>query len=112
MAGFVRARFAGAASPSEPGTRYRVVHTDAEWRRILDPAAYRVLRQAGTEPPFSSPLLHEERAGIFNCVGCALPLYSSATKYDSGTGWPSFWNHLPGAILTSEGKSCACSWSM
>ena len=94
MAGFVRARFAGTASPSEPGTRYSVVHTDAEWRRILGP-------QAGTELPFFSPLLHEERAGIFNCAGCALPLYSSATKYDSGTGWPSFWNHLPGAILAS-----------
>jgi peptide-methionine (R)-S-oxide reductase len=105
MAGFVRSRFAGAASSPQPTTYYRVVHTDAEWRKLLTPAAYRILRQAGTEAPFSSPLLHEERAGIFNCAGCALPVYSSATKYDSGTGWPSFWNHLPDAILTSEDYS-------
>jgi peptide-methionine (R)-S-oxide reductase len=105
MVGFVRSRFAGAASAPAPAPHFRVVHTDAEWRKILSPAAYRILRQAGTEPPFSSPLLHEERAGIFNCAGCALPLYSSATKYDSGTGWPSFWKHLPDAILTAEDYS-------
>jgi len=103
MARLVRPRAANAASVS--GVNYRVVHTDEEWRRLLSPAAYQVLRQAGTEAPFSSPLLNEEREGIFNCTGCALPLYSSATKYDSGTGWPSFWNHLPGAILTSEDNS-------
>jgi peptide-methionine (R)-S-oxide reductase len=74
--------------------------SDAEWRKILSPAAYQVLRQAATVPPFSSPLLHEKLVGIFNCAGCALPLYSSATKYDSGTGF--FWNHLPGAIVTAE----------
>jgi peptide-methionine (R)-S-oxide reductase len=103
MAGFARRRAANAASASN--VDYRVVHTDAEWRRLLSPAAYGVLRQAGTEAPFTSPLLHEERVGVFNCAGCALPLYSSATKYDSGTGWPSFWDHLPGAILTSEDNS-------
>jgi peptide-methionine (R)-S-oxide reductase len=84
---------------------YRVVHSDAEWRKLLSPAAYDVLRHEGTEPPFTSPLLHEKRTGIFHCAGCALPLYSSATKFDSGTGWPSFWDHLPHAIQTREDTS-------
>jgi peptide-methionine (R)-S-oxide reductase len=84
---------------------YRVVHSDAEWRKLLSPAAYDVLRREGTEPPFTSPLLHEKRAGMFHCAGCALPLYSSATKFDSGTGWPSFWDHLPQAIQTREDTS-------
>jgi peptide-methionine (R)-S-oxide reductase len=105
LAGFYRTRRAGAEVPSASGGQYPVVHSDAEWRKILSSAAYRVLRQAATEPPFSSTLLHEDRVGIFNCAGCALPLYSSTTKYDSGTGWPSFWNHLPGAILTAEDDS-------
>ena len=64
-----------------------------------------MLRREGTEPPFTSPLLHEKRAGMFHCAGCALPLYSSRTKYDSGTGWPSFWDHLPHAIQTREDDS-------
>jgi len=98
-------RRSGAATVGASARQYRVVHTDAEWRKLLSPGAYQVLRQAGTEPPFTSPLLHEERAGIFNCAGCALPLYSSRTKYNSGTGWPSFWDHLSGAILTSEDDS-------
>ena len=84
---------------------YRVVHSDAEWRKLLSPAAYDVLRREGTEPPFTSPLLHEKRTGMFHCAGCALPLYSSATKFDSGTGWPSFWDHLPHAIQTREDTS-------
>lgn len=77
---------------------YKVTHTDAEWRKLLTLAQYNILRQAGTEPPFSSPLLNEHRTGIFHCAGCALPLFSSATKYDSGTGWPSFWAPLPHAV--------------
>jgi peptide-methionine (R)-S-oxide reductase len=105
LAGFYRTRRAGVEMPSASGGHYPVVHSDAEWRTILSSAAYPVLRQAATEPPFSSPLLHEDRVGIFNCAGCALPLYSSTTKYASGTGWPSFWNHLPGAILTAEDDS-------
>ena len=80
---------------------YAVTHTDAEWRQILTPAQYNILRQQGTEPPFSSPSLNEHRKGVFNCAGCALPLFSSATKFDSGTGWPSFWQPLPNAVLTS-----------
>ncbi|MBD1195074.1 peptide-methionine (R)-S-oxide reductase MsrB [Vulcanococcus sp. Clear-D1] len=74
--------------------------SDAEWKRRLSPAAYQVLRKEGTERPFSSPLNNEKRAGTFNCAGCDLPLFSSKAKYDSGTGWPSFWQPLPQAIGT------------
>lgn len=78
---------------------------DAQWRQRLGSARYEILRQAGTEPPFSSPLDHEQRAGIYHCAGCDLALYSSKTKYDSGTGWPSFWKPLPNAILTDTDNS-------
>lgn len=74
--------------------------SDAEWRRRLSPAAYDVLRREGTERPFSSPLLAEKRAGTYVCAGCGLALFSSAAKYESGTGWPSFWQPLEGAIAT------------
>ena len=74
--------------------------TDAQWKARLSPAAYQVLRQEGTERPFSSPLNNEKRAGIFHCAGCDLPLFSSKAKYDSGTGWPSFWEPLADAIET------------
>ena len=74
--------------------------SDAEWKRRLSTAAYQVLRKEGTERPFSSPLNNEKRAGTFLCAGCALPLFSSKAKYDSGTGWPSFWQPLPNAITT------------
>ncbi len=84
---------------------YEVTHTDAEWQKLLTPGQYNILRQAGTEPPFSSPLLNEHRAGTFNCAGCALPLFSSKTKFDSGTGWPSFYAPLPNAVLTSDDTS-------
>ena len=82
-----------------------VVHTDAEWRKILTPEQYAILRKEGTERPFTSPLLHEERKGTFSCVGCGLDLYSSATKFDSGTGWPSFWAPLDNAVDTHEDRS-------
>jgi len=84
---------------------YAVMHSDAEWRKLLTPVQYNILREQGTEPPFSSALLNEHRAGTFNCAGCALPLFSSKTKFDSGTGWPSFWAPLPHAILTSDDQS-------
>ncbi len=84
---------------------YEVTHTDAEWRKLLTPEQYEVLRQDGTELPFSSPLLKEHRAGTFTCAGCDLPLYSSKTKYDSGTGWPSFWEPLAHAVDESEDHS-------
>jgi peptide-methionine (R)-S-oxide reductase len=86
-------------------TSYEVTHTDAEWRKLLTPEQYDVLRQAGTERPFTSPLLNEHRAGTFACAGCDLPLYSSKTKFESGTGWPSFWAPLPGAVDESEDHS-------
>jgi peptide-methionine (R)-S-oxide reductase len=84
---------------------FEVTHTDEEWRAMLSPAAYDVLRHQGTEAPFSSPLDLETRSGIYNCAGCALPLYSSATKFDSHTGWPSFWQPLPNAVATSTDTS-------
>jgi peptide-methionine (R)-S-oxide reductase len=71
-----------------------VTHTDAAWRQLLTPAQYAVLRQNATERPFSSPLLGEHRPGIFACIGCDWGLFSSETKFDSGTGWPSFWAPL------------------
>ncbi len=72
--------------------------SDAEWRKRLSPAAYSTLRHEDTESPYSSPLNNEKRKGIFACAGCNLPLFTSATKYDSGTGWPSFWTPIKGAI--------------
>ncbi len=84
---------------------YEVTHTDAEWRKLLSPDAYEVLRHEGTERPFTSPLLNEHRAGTFACAGCDLPLYSSKTKYDSGTGWPSFWAPLDKAVDETQDHS-------
>jgi len=88
-----------------PAAAYEITHSDAQWQKILTPDQYNILRQAGTEPPGSSVLLNETRAGIYSCAGCALPLFSSKTKYDSGEGWPSFWAPLPNAILTSADDS-------
>ncbi len=73
---------------------------EAEWKRRLSPQAYQVLRLEATERPFSSPLNQEKRAGRFCCAGCRLPLFASRTKFDSGTGWPSFWQPLPQAVAT------------
>jgi peptide-methionine (R)-S-oxide reductase len=87
------------------GETLEVTHTDAEWRKLLTPDQYAVLRQGATESPFSSPLLHEEGSGKFACAGCDLGLFSSATKFDSGTGWPSFWAPLKDAVGTTEDKS-------
>lgn len=84
---------------------FQVTHTPEEWKRLLGPERYSVLREAATERPFSSPMLNEHRKGTFVCAGCALPLFSSATKFDSGTGWPSFYRALPGAILTRADHS-------
>ncbi len=78
----------------------RIHKTDAEWKKMLTPEQYEVVRKEGTEYPFSSPLNSEKRHGLFNCVACDLPLFSSTTKFDSGTGWPSFYAALPGALET------------
>ena len=88
-----------ATAPAHAARTYEVVHTDAEWQKLLQPKQYRVLRKAGTEAPFSSPLDKEKRAGVYNCAGCALPLFSSATKFESGTGWPSFGQPMDKAVL-------------
>jgi peptide-methionine (R)-S-oxide reductase len=73
-----------------------------EWRKRLEPLAYKVLREEGTERAGSSPLDREKREGVFVCAGCALPLFTSAMKFDSGTGWPSFFTTIPGAFGTSR----------
>ena len=101
-------RFGGTpalAADAAPAGPFEVTHTDAEWRALLSPDAYAVLRQQATERPFSSPLDHEKRAGTFSCAGCANPLFSSKTKFDSGTGWPSFFKPLPNAVVTRSDRS-------
>ncbi len=101
----VLSRAMRAAQPAQAAQTFEVMHTDAEWRKLLTPVQYYILRQQGTEDPFSSPLLNEHRVGTFNCAGCALPLFSSKTKFDSGTGWPSFYQPLPNAVQTSDDDS-------
>jgi peptide-methionine (R)-S-oxide reductase len=95
------------AQPASDGV-FEVMRTEEEWRQILTPAQFAILRQEATEYAFTntllgetSPLLHEERDGIFHCAGCDLALYSSDHKYDSRTGWPSFWQALDDAVRTS-----------
>lgn len=88
------------------GSRFAVSFTPEEWRRRLGGDAYAVLREEATERPFTSPLNKEKRAGTFVCRGCAQPLFSSAHKFDSGTGWPSFWQPITRvAIATTEDRS-------
>ncbi len=89
--------------------RFPVTLTDAQWHAKLSPAAYRVLRQSDTEYPFTSKLNDEHRVGRFACAGCDQKLYSSKTKFDSGTGWPSFYEPLPHAIETSSDNSLLMS---
>ena len=98
-------RLASHRSAARKGETFETVHSDAEWRRLLTPAQYAVLREHGTERPYSSPLNSEKRSGVFACAGCDLPLFSSAAKYESGTGWPSFWQPLDDAIGTAEDTS-------
>jgi peptide-methionine (R)-S-oxide reductase len=81
---------------------FKVEKTEAQWRALLTPAQFAVLREEDTEPSGSSPLNTEKRKGIFHCAGCDLAAYSSETKYESGTGWPSFWQSLPDAVGTKE----------
>jgi peptide-methionine (R)-S-oxide reductase len=99
------ARLMGPHTVNAAAHPYEVTHTDAEWRKLLSPAQYNVLRQEGTERPNTSPLLDEHRNGTFACAGCDLPLFSSKTKFDSGTGWPSFWKPLDGAVDEAEDRS-------
>jgi peptide-methionine (R)-S-oxide reductase len=96
---------AGLRAEPKVSRPFEVTHSDAEWRRFLTPDQYAILRQSGTERPFTSALLNEHRQGNFACAGCDLDLFSSTTKYDSGTGWPSFWAPLDKAIGTETDTS-------
>jgi peptide-methionine (R)-S-oxide reductase len=91
--------------PSSAVARFPLERTPAEWRRLLGPGRYEILREAGTERAFTSPLLNEHRRGAFVCAGCALPLFNSATKFESGTGWPSFWQALPRSVVARTDRS-------
>jgi len=84
---------------------FAVTHTDAQWHQILNDQQYAILREAGTEMPYSSPLNDEHHQGTFSCAGCQLPLFSSSTKFDSHTGWPSFWQPLTAAVAISTDNS-------
>jgi peptide-methionine (R)-S-oxide reductase len=91
----------GRFAKSEAGS-FEITKTSEEWMKTLTPEQYRVLRDHGTEAPGSSPLNEEKRAGAFHCAGCDLPLFSSETKFESGTGWPSFWKPLDNAVATTD----------
>jgi peptide-methionine (R)-S-oxide reductase len=95
----------GSEARADGDEHFSVVHSDAEWRKLLTPEQYSVLRQQGTEYAWSSPLEGEKRDGTYACAGCDLSLFSSATKFDSGTGWPSFYRPLPGAVGTRDDDS-------
>jgi peptide-methionine (R)-S-oxide reductase len=99
---------AGAATSPATET-FEVVMTDEQWRAKLSPRAYAVLRHEGTETPFTSPLNDEHRKGTFSCAGCALALFASETKFDSHTGWPSFWQPLAHAVNQRQDNSLGMS---
>lgn len=107
LAGSGAAAFAlfGCRDATAAQEKFEVSMSDAQWKAKLSPAAYQVLRHEDTERPFSSPLNDEHRAGIFSCAGCALPAFSSKTKFESGTGWPSFWQPLPNAVRSRNDGS-------
>ena len=96
---------ASVVTQAQAAQIYEVSFTDDEWRKRLSPEAYNVLRQQGTEYPGTSPLLNEHRAGIFSCTGCDLALFDSKTKFESGTGWPSFNDPVSGSVESSEDDS-------
>jgi peptide-methionine (R)-S-oxide reductase len=99
-----RSKKAGAAPMAETATDLRAL-TEADWKKRLTDQQFYILRKQGTERPGSSPLNHEKRKGTFACAGCDLPLFSSDTKFESGTGWPSFYQPLPNAIGTHTDRS-------
>ena len=90
------------SSPAHAARAYEVVKTDAEWKKLLTPNQYSVLRKAGTETPYTSPLNKEKRPGTFACAGCAQPLFASSTKFESGTGWPSFYQPIAKTAVVEE----------
>ncbi|MCW4115144.1 peptide-methionine (R)-S-oxide reductase MsrB [Aurantimonas sp. MSK8Z-1] len=93
--------FGGGQAQGKEG-KFPLSLSDEEWKKRLTPEQYAVLRQEGTERPFTSPLNHNKEAGLYTCAGCDHPVYSSATKFDSGTGWPSFWEAVAGGVGTSS----------
>jgi len=93
------------AAEKSSAEKFEIEKTPEEWKKQLSAAQYNVLREAGTERPFSSPLNKEKRKGTFACAGCDLPLFSSDTKFESGTGWPSFYQALPNAILEKSDRT-------
>ena len=103
--GLIPSLFSRNADAQAKSAKFDIMLTDAQWHQRLNDDQYRILREAGTERPYSSPLNNEHRAGEFACAGCNLPLFSSATKFDSHTGWPSFWKPLPDSALTSRDTS-------
>jgi peptide-methionine (R)-S-oxide reductase len=105
VAATIASSFRTQASRADSGQieTFEVVKSDEEWRRILTPEQYAVLRDEDTERPGSSPLNDEHRKGTFHCAGCGRPLFSSDTKFDSRTGWPSFWAPLEHGVATTIG---------
>jgi peptide-methionine (R)-S-oxide reductase len=116
---FLTTALAALATPAfagKAGVTYEVTRSEEEWRAMLTELEYAVMREEATERPYTSPLNDESRDGTFLCKGCDQPLYASETKYDSGTGWPSFYDNMPGAIGTKEDRKllsvrteCHCS---
>jgi peptide-methionine (R)-S-oxide reductase len=100
--GAVALMFSG---PAISASQFQVTRTAADWRRRLGPERYAILREGATERPYTSPLDKEKRSGTFACAGCALPLFSSAAKFDSRTGWPSFFRALPNAVATKADRT-------
>lgn len=102
-------RLASSGNAAETNGRatetFEITRSDTEWRKLLSREQYAVLRQEATEPPYSSPLNQEKRPGTFACAGCDLPLFSSETKFESHTGWPSFWKPLDNAVGTTEDRT-------
>jgi peptide-methionine (R)-S-oxide reductase len=98
-------RFSNTSMAKAAPDKFEIVKSDLEWRRELTSEQYAVLRRHDTERPWTSPLNKEYRPGTYLCAGCSLPLFSSSTKFDSKTGWPSFWAPIEGAIETSEDRS-------
>lgn len=90
-----------ATKAASDAKKFEIVKTDAEWQKILTPKQFYVLRKHGTERAFTHPYNNNKKVGIYHCAGCDLPLYESKTKYDSGTGWPSFWAPLENAVGTT-----------
>ena len=98
LLGFAALRWLRGEAASRRRKKFEIEKTDAEWRAQLTPQQYEILRKEGTERPWTSPLLKEHRKGTFACAGCDLPLFASETKFESGTGWPSFYQPLENAV--------------